>query len=102
MAAKLSEKATNIRQMPFRMHLNDKVLFMKLLSDYNLSYQSFADACMQAFMRADPSIMKVIKDWRALNVIPKQDMNRYTLSHRERNAIQNELDSLNLDNDSQE
>lgn len=73
--------------------MNDKALFMKLLEDSNLTFQSFSEACMQAFLRGDPSIMKVIKDWRVLNTIPKENLERYTLSHRERAEIMKELET---------
>lgn len=86
----------NSQAITFRMHPNDKLLLMKLLSDENLTYQSFADACMQAYLRADPSIMKVVKDWRMLNEIPKDLQAIYTLSHRERAKILDDIASEDI------
>jgi hypothetical protein len=96
---KVPERLKNIRQIPFRLHMNDKILFMKLLSDADLTYQSFSQACMEAFLRADPAVMKVIKDWRDLSTVPKDHLERYTLSHRERDAIQKELEQMGGEQD---
>lgn len=88
------EKEKNISQIPYRVHTNDKVLFLKLLSDYGLTFQTFSMYCMQAFMNADPAIMKVITDWKEINKLPKSHLDRYTFSHRERAKIQEELDMM--------
>lgn len=82
---------SNDQAITFRLHRNDKALLTKLLSDEKLSYQSFADACAQAYLRGDPAIIKVIKDWRTLNEIPKDLQDRYTLSHRERAKILDDI-----------
>ena len=81
----------NMQAITFRLHMNDKLLLSKLLGDDNLSYQSFADACMQAYLRGDPSIIKVIKDWHLLNEVPKDFQEKYTLSHRERAKILDDI-----------
>ena len=94
-----TEKQLNIKQIPFRIHQNDKVLFIKLLSDQGLTFQTFANYCMQAFLNADPAIMKVIKDWKAIGEVPKEHMDRYTLSHRERDMIQKELEGMDTEQD---
>lgn len=94
MPEKLTERQKNVRQIPFRLHMNDKTLFMKLLSDHGLTFQTFSHYCMQAFLNADPAILKVIKDWKAMSDIPKDHLKLYTLSHRERAAIQKELDEM--------
>jgi len=91
---KPSERFKNIRQIPYRMHANDKVLMHKLLRDEGVSFQTFTDACVQAFMRGDPAMMKVIQDWKELNLIPKDKLDLYTLSHRERQLIQRELEEI--------
>lgn len=99
MKEKLTEAAKNIKQMPFRMHANDKAIFLKLLSDQGLNFQTFANYCMLAFLNADPSILKVVKDWKALSEVPKDHLDRYTLSHRERDAIQKELEQMDAEKD---
>lgn len=51
-------------------------------------------ACVEGFLRGDPSAMKIIKDWRALNSVPKDWKDRYSLSHRERDMILDEIEYL--------
>lgn len=87
-------KKFNIKTVPFRLHNNDHIILMKLLRDENLSFQTLVDSAVQAFIRADPAIMRVIKDWKELNEIPKDKLDLYTLSHRERQLIQKELEEL--------
>lgn len=99
MKERIREPDKNIKTIPYRIHQNDKAIFMKLLSDKGLNFQKFTNYCMLAFLNADPTIMKVIKDWKALSDVPKEHFERYTLSHRERDAIQRELDEINNEKD---
>lgn len=94
MKEQVPESEKNIKQIPFRIHANDKAIFLKLLSDNNVNFQKFVHYCMQAFLNADPSIMKVLKDWKQLNEVPADHLSRYTLSHRERDLIQQELEQM--------
>lgn len=94
---KLSEKQRNIYQLPFRLHLNDKLLMLKLLNDDRMTFQSFVEACMQAYLRADPAVMTIVKDWRTLNEIPKEHKDLYTLSHRERADVMRELEQIQIE-----
>lgn len=79
-------------RLAFRVHINDKKLLMKLLADANLTMQEFGVACTDAYLRADPHIMKTIQDWKMLNEIPKDHLERYTLSHRERADLMKQLE----------
>jgi len=93
------DKDKNVRRLAFRIHLNDEKLFMKLLDDDNITYQFFADACAQAYLRGDRSILKVLKDWKDLTTVPVEHRELYTLSHRERSLIQKELDEIQAEQD---
>jgi hypothetical protein len=87
----LSEQHGLWSQMSVRLHINDRVVFRKLLDDVGMNFQEFFTACMEAFLRADPSALKIIKDWKDLNVIPREMRDKYMLSHRERDDIAKEL-----------
>jgi len=87
---RIGEKAQAII---FRMHSHDKALLAKLLGDDGLSFQAWATACMDAYLRGDPGIIKAIKDWRTINAIPLELQKKYTLSHRERAQILDDLES---------
>lgn len=83
-----------LSQIPYRIHNNDKVLMIKLMEDDKINFQRFIDACVQAYLRGDPAAQKIVKDWKALNEIPPEDRERYTLSHRERQKIMDEIGDL--------
>lgn len=87
MAKRPTEKSLGIQQIPFRIHRNDFLLMKKLLENDGLKFQHFVTAAIESFLRGDASIMKVIKDWRELNLIPKDQKQNYTLSHRERDDL---------------
>lgn len=97
--AKKTEKELNIKQLSYRLHVNDKILFKKVLRDEEIGFQSFVDACMHAFLRGDPNIMKVIDDWKQLSTVPRDHVELYTLSHRERVELQKELDRIRTEFD---
>lgn len=91
----LKEKDLNIRQIPFRLHQNDKALFYKLLRDKGMNFQKFSEACMQALINQDPAASKIIKDWKDLNELPKRSkLMGFSLSDREKAKIQEELELL--------
>lgn len=92
MAERAKEKDLNIKQVPFRIHNNDYILLKKLLSDEDLRFQHLVDACVQAYMRGDPHVMKVVKDYVEQSHIPKEHKDQYTLSQRERSKLLDELE----------
>ena len=94
-----TERELDIWKLTFRLHRNDKIVFLKLLRDEKLTFQWFVDACMDAYMRADPGIMKVVKDWQELKEVPPEHQGLYTLSHRERKALLDELETTSREQD---
>lgn len=92
MAAKLTEKQREIQQIPFRLHRNDFLLMKKLLDNDGLKFQHFVTACVEAFLRGDPDVMRVVRSWREMSAVPKDDREKYTLSPRERDGILDSLD----------
>lgn len=89
---KPSEKDRLIQQIPFRLHINDHKALKKLLIDDGMKFQTFVSACVEAYLRGDPNIVKAVKDWKDLNTIPKDVRDRYSLSQRERKALLDELE----------
>lgn len=87
----LTEKERNIQQVPFRLHMNDHKLLKKLLGDDSLTFQGFVDICVQAYLKGDPTFLKMVKQWKELNTVPKEVQDRYTLSQRERQALLDEI-----------
>ena len=76
----------------FRINRADDVILDKILSDENVSFQMFMDSVIQAFMRGDPNIMKVLKDFKKLRELPKEVLEEYAISHRERTLLLDEFE----------
>ncbi|MHB8407786.1 MAG: hypothetical protein ACYDHY_06685 [Acidiferrobacterales bacterium] len=89
----LTEKQKNIQQIPFRLHTNDHKALKKLLVDEEMGFQTFVDAAVQAYLRGDKAILKVLQDYKDLNTIPKEQREAYNLSQRERGKILDELEA---------
>ena len=47
-----------------------------------------------SFLRGDPGVTKSVSDWKVLNTVPKEWKEKYTLSHRERQQILDEISYL--------
>lgn len=85
------EKGLNIHQAPIRIHNNDWELLKIRLRNEGLSFQDFGRACVEAWLRMDQGMMTVVADWKRLNVIPKSEVDQYTLSDREKRAMFDEI-----------
>lgn len=94
---KRSEKIRNVRQIPFRIHANDYILLKKLLVDDGMKFQTFVASCVEAYMRGDPNILKCVKDWKEISAIPRVDRDKYSLSHRDRQKILDEIEDAASD-----
>lgn len=81
----------------YRLHPNDKKLMIKLLDDMNWSIQKFGLAVTDAFLRGDPHLLKALKDWETLNEIPKDQIQNYTLSQRERMNLLAQIEEQTLE-----
>lgn len=99
MPAKLTEKAKSIKQMPLRIHENDKKMFKKLLLDDGITAQHFFRCVVTAYLNGDPAILKLVKQWKELLEIPAEEKASYTLSQREREKILRELEQVPKEND---
>jgi len=78
-----------IKQIPYRIHVNDKAKLLHLLGQDKLSFQSLVDAAVQAYIRGDREILKVIDAWENLNELPKEERQSGLLSRRERQDLLN-------------
>jgi hypothetical protein len=92
MKEQLTEKQKNIQQIPFRLHINDHKMMKKLLADDGLSFQTFVEHCVQAYIGGDPTLIKMIKQWKDLSSIPREARDQYSLSRRERQSLLDEIE----------
>jgi hypothetical protein len=89
---KPTEKDLGIRQIPFRIHVDDYALLRKMLFDDGMKFQFFVDACVQAYLRGDPAMLRFVKDWKMMSEIPREKKAMYMLSHRDRQALLDEFE----------
>lgn len=92
MPSKYREKDINCKQLTFRIMAEDKIMLLKLLRDSGMSFQGFVQACIEAYLRGDPKIMKAAQDFKELQNVSKKRRDECMLSHRERQDLLDELD----------
>lgn len=80
------------KRSSIKLHPDDQRVLKKLLVDDDLSFQAFMEACVQAYLRGDPNMLKVVKDFRMLRRIPKEKLAEYLMSHRERERLLKEME----------
>lgn len=93
MSKKTIDEKENTHSILFRCHKDDFIILKKLLADDKLSVQQFFRICVQTYLRADTSIMKVIKMQKELDNVPDEVKDKYALSQRDRQALLDEIDN---------
>jgi hypothetical protein len=92
-AAVVKEKRDKVlKGKKFRCNRAEDILLEKVLSDSDMTFQSFVDACVQALLRADPNMLKVLKDFKILKEVPKEVLGEFILSQRERTTLLEEFE----------
>jgi len=86
------DKADQTKQIPVRLHVHDHGVLKAMLKKDKMSLQKFIGFCVRAYLDADPSFMKVIKNYRELELVPRDVREKHVLSHRERSKIFDELE----------
>lgn len=94
---RLTDRQKNIGKLAFRIHENDKMLLLKVLRNEGFTYQQYAVACAEALLRGDRECFEIMKTWKQFNEIPKEDIDKFTLSARERAQIQKDLEDMRKD-----
>jgi len=86
------DKADQTKQIPVRLHIHDHAMMKAMLKKDKMSLQKFIGFCVRAYLDADPSFMKMIKNYRELELVPRDVREKHVLSHRERSSIFDELE----------
>lgn len=81
-----------VKDKKWRINRADDIVLSKILDDEGVSFQAFVDACVQALLRADPNMLKVMKDFKMLKEIPKEVLVEYVISQRERANLLEEFE----------
>lgn len=91
---KQSEKQKQIRQVPFRMHAHDYLALRRMLDRDNWKLQKMFEAVVDAYMKSDPLLMKILIDWKEENVVTRRQQRSYALSNREKGNILDEIGDI--------
>jgi lambda repressor-like predicted transcriptional regulator len=75
-----------------RLHQNDWNMIKLMLRRDGLSFQRFVALLARAYMDGDPDIIKCIRRYRTLELIPEGEVSRGVFSNRERAEIYAELE----------
>jgi len=90
------ESSRNLKQVITRLHRNDHAALQPLLKKDGIAFQHFVTACVESYLRRDPDVLRLIKEWRDVNHVRWKDENKFDFSDRERRAM---LEELSLDFD---
>ncbi len=88
----MSKPSKVLKSKRWRANRADDVVLHKILADENCTFQGFVDACVQALLRADPNMMKVLKDFKMLAGVPKEVLGECVISQRERSSLLEEFE----------
>lgn len=81
-----------MRQVPFRMHRDDAVVLKKLVKDDGLTVQGLVATMVEGYMKGNPHLLRYLRDQMELLKVPKDVLDRYSLSQRDREKVLAELD----------
>lgn len=91
MNSKLSEKQRNLKQIPFRLHVNDHKELKSKVSLDGLKIQTIVEACLLAYLDGDAHVKQLAKEHKKLQTI---DKDKFTLSPREQDRILDEISGV--------
>jgi hypothetical protein len=75
-----------------RIHQNDWEVLRVMLKRDGLSFQKFVYLCSRGYLDADPALLKSIRTYRELELVPKDQRDKAVFSNRERMQIFAELE----------
>ena len=76
-----------------RLHQNDWDLLKVMLKRDGLSFQKFISLVSKGYLEADPNIIKCLRTYRSLELVPQDQVARGVFSNRERQQIYAELEA---------
>jgi hypothetical protein len=79
-----------------RLHQSDWEMLQVMLKRDGLSFQKFASYCARAYMDGDPNIIKCIRTYRSLDLVPRDQVEKGVFSNRERLQIYEELEKSQM------
>ena len=94
LSAKNPPPPVDTKQVPFRMHKNDFAVMKRLLKTDGWSFQAFTRSIIDAYLKRDPLIIKLMAEWREENMLSARAKDTYTFSRHERKELLDEIGDL--------
>lgn len=91
------KEAGVIKQTPIRLHIHDHAMLMSLLKRDGMSLQKFMSYCVRGYLEAHPQMLKMLKDLRELDMVPKDVREKHMFSMRERMSLFDEIEKTGKD-----
>ena len=79
-------------QLPARITMGDWKMIKVMLRREALTFQKFMSLCVRAFIEGDPNLVRCIKTYRELEMVPADEVNKGVWSNRERADIYAQLE----------
>lgn len=78
----------------FKILDQDEALLRQLLNDEGVTFQWFLDCVVQSYLRGDPQVTQIVRQFKALMSVPKERRDLYQLSVRDREKLYEDLEKL--------
>ncbi len=82
-----------VKQIPVRVHVHDHTMLRVRLRQDSLTVQKFIGFCIQGYLDADPMMLRMLRNYRELELVPPGVREKHVLSSRERMGILDEIEA---------
>lgn len=83
----IGERGRSMHQIPVRVRKDELDLVKQRLEDDGMTFQWLVRAAVDAYLKNDMAMLKVVADWKAQNVIPKGHTVTFGFSEREKREL---------------
>lgn len=82
------QKGVDYKLVGGRIHKNDAQALSDRLKAEGVSYTSWLQATVEAYLNSDPAIVRIVQDWVRRNTVKPSQKGSFTFSPRERQKIE--------------
>lgn len=83
-----------VKSHRFKILEDDEKILRKLLIDEGISFQWFMDCVVQSYLRGDPHVTRIVREFKELTSVPAERRSLYELSIRDREKMYDDLERL--------
>mgnify|MGYP001574676147 CR=1 FL=1 len=86
------DRTATIHSIHTRFHESDYQLLRAQLDKDTLAFQALSTACVEAYLRRDPYVLKIIRDWQEENRLEKYQANEFSFTDKEKRRLLDAID----------